>query len=257
MEVLLYVFSALLGVCVGSFLNVVIYRLPNGMSLIRPASHCPSCGEKIRWYDNIPLLSWLILRGRCRHCGERISPRYFLVELLCGLLWVCSALKFGFSPMTLVADVALSALLAQVFVDFEHMILLDSLTLTLALCGVAAIFADPSVLWWERLIGGFGGGLLLFGLGFVISKAVKREALGFGDVKLTAAAGLLLGWKNLALGLFLAAVLGVFYLLGKKIAGRYDREEAFPFGPFLAAAFALCLFFGTDLINWYLGLFLG
>lgn len=257
MEGLLLFFSALLGVCVGSFLNVVIYRLPNGMSLIKPASHCPSCGEKIRWYDNIPLLSWLILRGRCRHCKEPISPRYFCVELLCGLLWVCSALKFGLHPMTVIADLALSALLVQFFVDFEHMILLDSMTLLVAGCGLAAIFFDPEILWWERLIGGVGGGLFLFGLGWLISKAVKKEALGFGDVKLTAAAGLLLGWKSLALGLFMAAVLGVFYLLGKKLAGRYDREQAFPFGPFLASAFALCLFFGSDLINWYLGLFLG
>ena len=154
MEIIICVLTALLGLCVGSFLNVVIYRVPNGMSIAMPPSHCPKCGYKLKWYDNIPVLSYLILGGKCRSCKEPISPRYTIVELLNMLLWLLFALSFHDNIFYLVVCcLAASTLVVIAFIDLEHMLIFDRFQIIMLALGVLAIFADPSVVWWERMIG--------------------------------------------------------------------------------------------------------
>ncbi len=283
---LLYCYAAVLGLCVGSFLNVVIYRVPRKMSVVRPGSHCPKCGSRIKKYDNVPVLSWLLLGGRCRHCGARISLRYPAVELLNMLLWLLCLQRYAGSSLlfSFVAMAACSVLICVAFIDYDHMIIPDRFNFALLLLGAAAVFTGDGIPWLDRLIGCLGA--LAFFLLFYYGSIwiLKREGLGGGDVKLMSAAGLLLGWKNVFAAIFIAALTACLVMLplqrrgaekqrGLDAAGRSEaRHEAdlkpgegerdsghkskeFPFGPFLAFGTAVSLLFGTQLMNWYLGLF--
>ena len=255
-KIIAIVLSAILGLCVGSFLNVVIYRLPNGMNLAKPASHCPKCNNKIKWYDNIPVLSYIFLLGKCRHCKEPISIRYTIVELLNALLWVCSILMFWdrsiFYSITLC--VTCSVLICIFFIDLEHMIIPDSLQLCLLACAIVMIFAewDYDNTWLVKLygllvLGGFSailhyGALILF----------KKEALGGGDVKLLAVCGLLLGLTNSILALVIACVSASIVLLVVKAIKKYKKDKEYPFAPFIVFGVLISLFFGYYLIQGYL-----
>ena len=287
--IITYTLAGILGLCFGSFLNVLVYRLPRGMSIVMPPSHCVSCGARVRWYDNVPVLSYLLLRGRCRDCGARISPRYPLVELANCLLWMGSVAWFfprGVG-MVAVACVACSALIVVFCTDLETMLIPDSMLVVLGLCGIAALLLDVFGLgvgigWQARLIGmaaGLGFFLLLY-WGFRL--LTGREGLGLGDVKLMTAAGLLVGWQGLIVAVLFgsvaaALVMGCMAIFRRKRGGVPQEEEpdtdqkggkdaerededvpakAFPFAPFLAAATALALFFGQEIVAWYLGLFI-
>ena len=214
-----YVLAGVLGLCVGSFLNVLVYRLPRGMNIAKPPSHCPKCGYRLRWYDNIPVLSYCILRGKCRKCGEHISFRYTLVELLnCGLWLACVAAFWRFGVgYTVVCALALSALTVEFFTDLETMTVPDSMTIGIALCGAAALVLEvfglgAGITWQSRLWGALAGfgvfALFYFGALLIL----KREGLGFGDVKLMGAAGLLLGWQNLIVSVLFASVSAVLVM---------------------------------------------
>ena len=260
------VLFAVFGLCIGSFLNVVIYRLPRGMNLAKPASHCTVCGHTLAWYDNIPLLSYILLRGKCRTCGTRISPRYFLVELANAALWLacCMAVYRGVSslPVAAVYALALSVLLTMAITDMENLFLPDSLQIALFLLAVAGVFTDVSQ-WRDKLYGLFAGGgffLFIYCLSFVL---FQREGLGFGDVKLMASAGLLLGWKGVivatvfAVAIALADILvkKVFLLNGKKLPCAETGDE-FAFAPYLAFGTAAAMFCGTALFDGYVAMFL-
>lgn len=260
-RIIVYLLAGVFGLCVGSFLNVVIYRLPRGMSLVSPSSHCPACGARIRPYDNIPLLSYLILRGRCRRCGARISPRYPAVELANCLLWLGSAAWFYGCGMGMVAVgcVASSALIVVFCADLETMLIPDSAVIVLVLCAVAALLLDvfgmgTGVAWQDRLIG-MAAAFVFFALLHFVPKLARRECLGFGDVKLMTAAGLLLGWQSLLAAVLFGSAAAALVMLPLAFSRERGAERAFPFAPFLAAAVLVCLFFGQDAVAWYLGLF--
>lgn len=255
MEIIICVLTALLGLCVGSFLNVVIYRVPNGMSIAMPPSHCPKCGYKLKWYDNIPVLSYLILGGKCRSCKEPISPRYTIVELLNMLLWLLFALSFHDNIFYLVVCcLAASTLVVIAFIDLEHMLIFDRFQIIMLALGVLAIFADPSVVWWERLIGFAAGGLLFFAFYGVAYLVYKQEGMGFGDVKLAAVCGLLLGWKNLIVMVLVASLVGSVVLLILKFARKDESKKEYPFAPFIALGTVVAMLVGNYIVQWYITL---
>ena len=245
----------LLGVIVGSFLNVCIHRLPQGMSVVRPASHCPSCRTPLRAWDNVPLLSFLALRGRCRYCNIAISWRYPLVEGMNGLAYGLAVVRFGLEPATLVYAWLLSALIVVTFIDLDHQIIPNEVTLPglpLGLCAAATVLP---ISWVDSVAGAVVGAGILFVVVWVSPYLFGREGMGMGDVKLLGMLGAFLGWKatllTLLLGSLSGAVVGIVLMATKRIA----RSEPIPFGPFLAIGAVLALFFGEELITWYSGLF--
>lgn len=255
------VIFTVVGLCIGSFLNVVVYRLPRGMNLAKPASHCPACGHPLAWYDNIPLLSFLILRASCRYCGARISPRYFVLELVNCLLWLFCALLFYEIGLfyALVNALALSLFLCMAQCDEENLWIPDSLQICLLLVAVGGVFADPLHPWQDKLYGLLlGGGFFAF-FYFISFPLFGREGLGFGDVKFMACAGLLLGWKQIFVAIVIAIFLAVVGIAVRK-ATRPKRTALggesgeFAFAPYLAGGAACALFFADYLINWYMAL---
>jgi leader peptidase (prepilin peptidase)/N-methyltransferase len=241
----------LFGLVIGSFLNVVVARLPEGRSLWRPRSACPGCGTLIAWYDNVPLVSFILLRGRCRACGMAIARRYPIVEAATGLLFALAYLVLGPTLDFVVAAVLLSGLVAITAIDLSHQIIPDAITLPGILVGVIANLATHRVTWIESLLGVVVGG----GIFFVIILA-SRGGMGGGDMKLGAMLGAFLGWKLGLLALLLGVLSGGVVALGLLILGRKGRKEAIPFGPFLALGGAITLLWGEKLLGWYLDRFL-
>ena len=239
------------GAIVGSFLNVCIHRLPHDMSVVLPASHCPACQTPIRWFDNIPLLSFLALRGRCRYCNVKISWRYPLVEGLNGLAYVFTVVRFGLEPATLVYALLLSTLIVVTFIDLDHQIIPNEITFPGMPLGLIAAATVLPISWLDSLIGLLCGGGVLFFVVWISPYIFGREGMGMGDVKLLAMLGAFLGWKatllTLLLGAFSGAMIGLTLIITKLI----KRNEPIPFGPFLALGAVLALFFGDGLIEWY------
>ena len=255
-KIVAYILAALVGVCVGSFLNVVIYRLPRGMRLDKPGSHCTSCDYSLRWYDNIPVLSYLMLGGRCRKCKEKISPRYTIVELVNMLLWILSVHIFWDHSIAFAVISALcsSVLICIFFIDLEHMLVFDSLVVVLAILGIVAIFVDPDYDWASHLIGAAVGFGFFFGVFAFFYFVLKKDALGGGDIELALVMGLLLGWERLLFALIVASVSAAVILSIVSYRRKESRDKEYPFAPFLCVGFAISLFFGTAVINFYLGI---
>lgn len=263
-----YILTGLIGLAVGSFLNVVIYRLPCGMSLASPPSHCTSCDYTLKWYDNIPVLSYTVLRGKCRKCGSHISFRYTVVEIANTVLWILCAYMFAETSIVyaVLAMIVCSCCICVAFIDAETMIINDRFVITVAVCGVLSIFCQPEFDWLSRVIGGVAGFALFYLIAIIGSKVYGREAMGGGDIKFVAAAGLMLGWQKLFLMLLAASVVGAVIMLavlkkGKKAQsdGTEDQDTdkvEMAFGPYLAAALAFSLLFGDSVINWYISLLL-
>ena len=254
-----YVLAVLLGLCVGSFLNVVIYRLPLGMSLAFPGSHCTRCNYQLKWYDNIPVVSWLMLGGKCRKCKEPISPRYMLVEVANMLLWVlCVALFWEKSEVyAILAAIVCSTMICVFFIDLEHMLIFNRFVLIMAACGLVMMFHDDFTKPADHVIGALIGGGVFAALYFGAIAMLKREAMGFGDVKFAAAAGLLLGWQKLILAVLVASVVGSFVLVILNRVKQQERDTEYPFGPFLVGGVLVAMMAGAPLITWYVGLLLG
>ena len=192
--VVAYVFAGLFGICIGSFLNVVIYRVPNGMSVAFPGSHCPKCGYQLKWYDNIPVLSYLMLGGKCRGCKERISPRYATVELANMLLWLLSVALFWERSIVFacVAAFASSLMICVFYIDIDHKLVFDRFVIMIGVLGIVAVFFDPIYSWHSHLIGGVAGFVTFYLIAWGFEKLRGVEGLGGGDIKLTAVCGLLL-----------------------------------------------------------------
>jgi len=277
-----YLFSFLFGSVVGSFLNVVIHRVPREESIVFPNSTCPRCGNAIKGYDNIPIISWLILRGKCRSCKAPISARYPAVELLTALLWVACFWQIGFNAFLPVAVIFVTVMVALVFIDAEHMILPNVITYPL-LAGalivrvvfpvtVGALYF-PDILsypltslagqpvWLVSLAGAFLGGLFGGGFLWLLGELWKRlrgvDAMGLGDVKMMAGVGALLGWKltflAVFLGAFSGAVAGVLYIVVSK---DKNMQAQIPFGIFLGIGSVISLLFGEPMIEWYVTTFI-
>lgn len=251
-EIIFACFAFVFGAVVGSFLNVCIYRLPKDESVVFPPSHCPNCDYRIRWYDNIPILSYLWLRGKCRGCGAPISLQYPLVELLNGLLTLALFLRFGPSFAFLLLFLFCCAMVVVTFIDLEHQIIPDSITLPGIVIGFAASFFIPSHGWLNSLLGilAGGGSLLLVAYGYQF--LTKRDGMGGGDIKLLAMMGAFFGWKAILFIVFAASLMGSVIGISIMLAQKKDSTLAIPFGPYLAGAAILYIFYGKRLIFWYL-----
>lgn len=238
--------AGLVGLAVGSFLNVVITRLPRGESPFRGRSRCPQCDAPLRWRDNLPLMSYLLLRGRCRACGGPIPWRYPLVELVSGLLGAALWLKFPGSPLLLAYAPFGAALVALSFLDLEHFWLPDVLTLPLTLLGLIFSLILPHLRWYEAFSGALVGGGAFYVVAWGYYRLTGREGLGLGDAKLLALIGAFLGIRALPWVVLLSALMGAgvgAVLIWRERAGRLTP---IPYGPFLAAAALLYLFFADS-----------
>jgi leader peptidase (prepilin peptidase)/N-methyltransferase len=242
------------GAVVGSFLNVCIYRLPTGESVVFPASHCPHCQQPIRPYDNVPILSYLILRGRCRNCAGTISARYPLVEMLAGLAAAAAVSALGLSAHALLSFAFLCALIVITFVDYDYQIIPDAISWPGIGVGFAAALILGEPRWTESLAGIALGGGLLWGVAEGYYRLTGREGMGGGDIKLLAMIGAFLGWQAVPVTLLIASLAGTAVGILLMLVQRGDRRTAIPFGPFLAVGATCALFWGDALITWYLGL---
>jgi len=242
---------ALFGLAIGSFLNVVIIRLPEGRSLWRPSSACTACGTSLAWHDNIPVLSFVALRGRCRTCGTEISWQYPLVELVTAIAFAAAWLAFGATADFLAAALFLAALIVITGIDLRHRIIPNVISLPGILAGLVASVASHRVSLLESLIGLFVGGGLFLTIVVTYGLVTGSEGMGLGDVKLSAMLGVFLGWKALLVALFVAILLGGTLACCLLAVGGLGRKDPIPFGPFLAAGGAMALFWGERIFAWY------
>ena len=244
-------FASLFGAVIGSFLNVCIYRLPIGKSIVWPASGCPSCGRELVWYENVPIVSWLFLRGRCRTCGEGISIRYPIIELLTAVM--CAAAFWYYGPTLLFVSRFIfgCALIVLFAIDLEHHLLPNVITLPGIVVGFAfSLVTGPGYL--SSLIGILVGGGLLFLVAEVYYRVRHEEGLGMGDVKMLAMVGAFLGWPATLMTLMMGSVAGSVVGVAVIALRRGDMKYALPFGTFLAMGAALAATVGPDLLDWYL-----
>lgn len=277
-----YIFIFVFGAAVGSFLNVVIYRVPNEKSIVFPGSACPNCKKTIKPYDNIPILSWLLLRGKCRNCQNSISARYPAVELLTAILFVLVAWQIGFTAFLPVSLIFVASVVALIFIDAENMILPNVITYPLLAFALlirlvfplffgANFFSDFKIyplnqmsdypIWSVSLAGAVLGGLIGGGSLWLVGEIWKRlrgvDAMGLGDVKMMFAVGALLGWRltllSIFLGAFSGAIIGIFLISRQK---DKDMQTQIPFGIFLGIGSIIALLYGEQIIGWYLKMFL-
>lgn len=246
----------ILGACFGSFANVVIYRLPKKISVIRPGSHCYSCGQPIAWWDNIPLVSWLILRGRCRQCKASFSIRYWLVELLTALLFAGMYFYQGFNWTLLEYLIFIFGLVVCTFIDFDHMILPDEFTLSGIVLGLVGAFLNPDRSFLDSFYGVLFGGGFLWLIAYVYYALTQREGMGGGDIKLLAWIGAILGWKAIPFVILLSSILGTIVGLTLSMGKKTGLKTVIPFGPYLALAALIYIFGGSGLAQWYFNLFI-
>lgn len=246
--------SFVFGACIGSFLNVCIYRLPESKSIVYPGSACPVCGYRLRSYDNIPILSYVLLRGKCRSCKTVIPVRYLIVELLGGLFAAAVYLKYHISPEALVYFTFIAALLVITFIDLDHRIIPDVVSLPgIAVFFMAAVFI-LSVPARESLMGILAGGGSLYLVALCYKLLTRKEGMGGGDIKLLAMIGALIGWQGVAFTIFVSSATGTLVGLAVMVATRKNMKLAVPFGPFLAIGAITFIFFGLQMIDWYFNL---
>ncbi|CAN2050723.1 leader peptidase (prepilin peptidase) / N-methyltransferase [Candidatus Magnetomoraceae bacterium gMMP-1] len=252
-EIIIFIF----GLCIGSFLNVCIYRLPEeSMSVLNPkTSFCPKCNRSIRFYDNIPVLSYILLMGKCRFCKASISFRYPMIEFLSGLFALCVFFKFGLTWEMIIYYILISSLLVITFIDLDHQIIPDVISLPGIFVGFAASFILPDINWKTSLIGIIAGGGSFYLIAVIYSLIKKIDGMGGGDIKLLAMLGAFFGLKGVLFIIFVSSavgtVVGTITMIGSK-----DRGLKFkiPFGPFLSFAAMLYIFWGNEIIFWYVNI---
>ena len=238
------IFVFIWGLCVGSFANVCIYRLPMARSIVLPRSHCPHCNHLIAWFDNIPLFSFILLGGKCRSCKETISKRYFLVELLTGVFFLIIFQHYGFDVRTAVYWMVVTGLIIGTFVDFDYMIIPDHITIGGIFTGLAFSFLFPSLHgvashfagFKSAFIGMLAGGMILWLVGEFGRLVFKKEAMGMGDVKLLAALGAFLGWQAVVFIIMISSLAGAIAGITMVLTGNKSMGSKIPFGPYLALA---------------------
>ena len=245
---------ALFGLVIGSFLNVCIHRLPQRKSIVSPPSQCPHCGYVLRWYDNIPVVSYVALGGRCRGCKARISPRYPIVELITMLVFVAHGLVFGLDIMLVPRLLFACALIVLFAIDLEHHLLLDVITLPGIVVGLLfSLMLPPGIL--SAIIGVLVGGGVLWLIGEAYYRYAGEEGMGGGDVKMLAMIGAFLGWKLAVLTLVFSSLAGSVVGLIVIASRRGGMKYALPYGTFLAIGALVASLFGDQIVAWYTGLY--
>lgn len=261
MEIILQIYVAIVGAVIGSFLNVCIYRIPKAESIAYPPSHCGRCGKRLKALDLVPLFSWLFLRGKCRYCRSKISPRYAVVEVLTGLTFLLLYRKYGISFDLLASVFIMSILIAVFFIDLDHRIIPDGLVLTGLAAGVMVIifnaFFPMKIMgggkWWEPILGMFVGSVTLLIVGFIGMLIYKTdEAMGGGDIKIFAPIGIFLGWKMTFVALLMSIILAGVISLILVIIKVKDRKSTIPFGPFIVIGTLVTYLYGWDILRWYI-----
>jgi leader peptidase (prepilin peptidase)/N-methyltransferase len=242
------------GACIGSFLNVCIYRIPAGASIVRPASSCPRCKTEIAFYDNIPIFSWLLLMGKCRTCGAPIAVRYPSVELLTGLFAAACIISFGFTWHALAAFAFIATLIVVAFIDLDHRIIPDAISLPGIPVFFVAAIAATDLTWRSSAIGIVAGGGSLFAVAWGYQTITGREGMGGGDIKLLAMIGAFVGWQGILFTLFAASAIGTLIGMLAMVRSGKGMKLAIPFGPFLSMGAVLYLFFGNPIVHWYFGI---
>jgi len=245
----------ILGAIAGSFMNVCIHRLPIKESIVRPGSHCPICGAHIRWYDNIPLVSFLLLGGRCRYCKNSIPARYFLVELISGSLAALLFLKFGITPRFFAYAYLAGSLIVISCIDFAVQEIPDEITLSGIVIGIAASVASPDILgratrmtaFFDSLGGMLLGGAAIYIVGFIGEFILKKEAMGGGDIKLMAMIGAFIGWRLTLLTFFVAPFFGS--AAGIALILKNKKNSVIPYGPYISLAAIISIFFGEEILK--------
>ncbi len=245
----------ILGLLIGSFINVCIVRIPEGESIVFPPSRCPRCQKRLSPLDLIPVISYLLLRGKCRHCGEKISARYPLVEILVSVLFILVYRKYGLSISALAYAVLAAVLVAASFIDLEHMIIPDALNIFLGAVGLLFLLAGQTVSWQQALLGFAAGGGILLLLGYLSVWILKKEGMGGGDIKLAAVCGLYLGFERILLSLMMAFYYAAAIVLLLLLAGRLKKGQYLPFGPFIAAGAITAALYFNEIISFYMRLF--
>jgi leader peptidase (prepilin peptidase)/N-methyltransferase len=270
---MLYIFTFLFGGVVGSFINVCIFRIPQGKSLISPLSHCPLCKSPIKAYDNIPIVSYFTLGGKCRACKAPISIRYPLVEAMMASLSLCLMLKFGLSPSFFTSFILIAALITVSFIDLDHRIIPDVISFPGIILGLVVSFIKPAdhndflvrfvfktvkgaanMATLDSLLGIFIGGGLLYAVAVLFFWVTKKEGMGGGDIKLLAMIGAFLGWSSTVFTILVSSLLGSLVGISLMLAKGTDSKYAIPYGPFLSIGAVIYLFFGREIIRWYLHL---
>lgn len=262
-QIFTIVLTIILGLVIGSFLNVAIYRIPNGMSVANPPSHCPKCNHKIRWYENIPVFSYIFLRGKCSQCHEKISFRYPFVELLnTALYFVCLVMFTNYIVPSFEMNwyrficgcIICSTLICIFFSDYDHNEIPEVFQVILLICGIVLLLDNPSQETIMLKVFGFLGAGAFFYISNLIFKLIrKRDGIGLGDIELVAFAGLILGGYKIIYALILACFVGGIIFLILALINK-DRNKEYPFATMLTAAIAIAMFTGDIVVNWYLGL---
>lgn len=243
-----------LGLVVGSFLNVCIYRLPRGQSVNWPGSRCTTCDRTLSWYENVPVVSWVVLRGRCRTCGERISVMYPIVEIITAALFIAGYFVYGWTPLLAVRLAFACAMVVLFVIDLQHYLLPNIITVPGIVIGfVLSFFLPPG--WKASLIGLIAGGGVLFAIAEAWYRLRGIEGLGMGDVKMLAMIGAFLGWKLVLVTLVLSSFAGSLIGIGAIALGRGGMKSVLPFGTFLAVGALVAAVAGDAIVDWYVGFY--
>ncbi|MGN0388265.1 MAG: prepilin peptidase [Suilimivivens sp.] len=246
--IILYIMIFLIGISIGSFLNVCIYRIPKKEDIVFERSHCMSCGNVLKWYELIPLFSFLVQGGKCRNCKTKLSVQYPLIELLNGLIYVWIFMAKEFQPESILFCICASVLIVISVIDWRTYEIPFGCNIVIGILGIVRVILDLAH-WYDYVIGFFA----VSGLFLIIYWITKGRGIGGGDIKLMAAAGLLLGWRNILLALMIGSIAGsVIHLTLMKVQGK-DRVLAF--GPYLAFGIFTAMLYGNEIITWYLGMF--
>ncbi|MBE5925818.1 MAG: prepilin peptidase [Lachnospiraceae bacterium] len=245
MEALLLIITITYGILIGSFLNVCIYRIPNGESIVVTRSHCMKCGKQIKWYDLVPLVSFLVLRGKCRYCKDKLSWQYPAVEALNGILYGIIVIVNGFNEVSILYCLATSALLTLSIIDWRTYEIPVGFNIFIGILGAIRVLTDLEH-WYDYVIGFFAVSLFLL----ILYYATNGKGIGGGDIKLMAAAGLLIGWKLIILSLGLGCILGsVIHLILMKVQ---NKDRVLAFGPYLSLGIYISMLYGEQIIDWYI-----
>jgi leader peptidase (prepilin peptidase)/N-methyltransferase len=258
MEIFVGVIIFILGLIIGSFLNVCIYRLPHKQSIVTSPSACPACGARLKPWDLVPVLSYVFLGGKCRYCKARISAQYPLIEALTGALYVLLYVRFGIGWPLLVYLALVSLLIVISLIDIRHMEIPDGLIIAGLVVGaaqlIASIFTPYFDAWHSYVIGFFAGGLPLLLIALFCAYILKKDGMGGGDIKLMAFCGFIIGWRLVITAYLIGIVAGAVFGMVLMALKKKNRSDAIPFGPFLSLGVVVSVFFGNMLIDWYMGL---